>query len=547
MPNFLSRRKNAWEGVFAGFRLCADLGCSVATPSCCGAASGRLPRKIEPSFEKLLGLHAESGVRFVVVGGVAMALRGYVRLTEDVVYWCRLKWIIWSVYLECLFAALKRFGEGYASELQPSDFDDSEGAIRIVEETESCHMDLFAWMSGRRYKDVVVDAGIFNLSALGVNQPRLTRTTADTTAPSQPPNASDSMSKQSLKKKASLKLPAEIWAQLYAAADTIFALKPWEIIPPDILLKVAHPVTNEPVFGSMLGSMGEVFGVSIQFGKWSEYSLMRAFAEDEQGSLVENVHRTSSYKIEFVRKSELSRADKERLKALAYKPKHGSKGACWPTIEVMKEGSVPSPPDAVDATVLLKILPCLTSMVQAMDQHANGDPDLLPEGIAVWPDGRAAESSVTWDEIGWKPFKPVPEPACEEFQLDESTAARLRQLPQLNEQLDLDAFAGFASVQEGPRPFFMKLGLAVNSRTQMVAGVELGTSGMDLLENIAGRLLVQVVSNLKARPKRIMLCQKSLLQALGAVAENLGIELRHQKRLPALEEARASMPEDFGV
>ncbi len=355
------------------------------------------------------------------------------------------------------------------------------------------------------------------------------------------------MSKPALKKMSSQNLPSEIWAQLYAAADTMFALEPWESIPPDILLKVAHPVTNEPVYGSILGSMGEIFGVSIQYGKWAEYSLMRAFGEEDEELLIENAHRISSLKIEFVRKSELSSANKERLKALAYKPKHGSKGACWPTIEVMKEGSVPCPPDATDAALILKVLPCFNSMVQAMDQHANGDPDLIPEGIAVWPDGRTAESSVAWDEIGWKPFKSVPEPACEEFQLDEVTAARLRELPQVNEQLELDAFAGLASVEEGPRPFFMKLGIAIDSRTQMVVGLELGTSGTDLLERIAGRLLVQVVSNLKARPKRIMFCQKSLLQALGTVADNLGIELRHQERLPALEKARASMPEHFGV
>ena len=39
---------------------------------------------MEPSFEKLLVLLAEAGVRFIVVGGVAVTLQGYVRLTEDV-------------------------------------------------------------------------------------------------------------------------------------------------------------------------------------------------------------------------------------------------------------------------------------------------------------------------------------------------------------------------------------------------------------------------------------------------------------------------------
>ena len=39
---------------------------------------------MEPSFEKLLGLLAESRVQFVVVGGVAVTLHGYVRLTDDI-------------------------------------------------------------------------------------------------------------------------------------------------------------------------------------------------------------------------------------------------------------------------------------------------------------------------------------------------------------------------------------------------------------------------------------------------------------------------------
>ena len=39
---------------------------------------------MEPSVEKLLARLAESGVRVILVGGLAVALHGYVRLTEDV-------------------------------------------------------------------------------------------------------------------------------------------------------------------------------------------------------------------------------------------------------------------------------------------------------------------------------------------------------------------------------------------------------------------------------------------------------------------------------
>lgn len=39
---------------------------------------------MEPSFAKLLGLLADANVKFVLVGGLAVTLQGYVRFTEDV-------------------------------------------------------------------------------------------------------------------------------------------------------------------------------------------------------------------------------------------------------------------------------------------------------------------------------------------------------------------------------------------------------------------------------------------------------------------------------
>jgi hypothetical protein len=39
---------------------------------------------MEPSFGKLLGILADAGVEFVLVGGLAVTLQGYVRFTEDV-------------------------------------------------------------------------------------------------------------------------------------------------------------------------------------------------------------------------------------------------------------------------------------------------------------------------------------------------------------------------------------------------------------------------------------------------------------------------------
>lgn len=114
---------------------------------------------MEPSFEKLLGILAEAEIRFVVVGGIAVTLQGYVRFTEDI-----------DILIDgdesnvsALLGALADYGEGFARELSPEDFADEEGAIRIIEEAELCQIDVFTRMSGRKFDEVIRDADYFPL------------------------------------------------------------------------------------------------------------------------------------------------------------------------------------------------------------------------------------------------------------------------------------------------------------------------------------------------------------------------------------------------
>ena len=114
---------------------------------------------MEATFEKLLGLLAEGEVRFVLVGGVAVTLHGYVRLTEDV-----------DILIERtpenivrLLETLANYGEGFAKELSERDFSDEEGAIRIVEESEMSQIDVFTRISGLVYEELAADAEVFEL------------------------------------------------------------------------------------------------------------------------------------------------------------------------------------------------------------------------------------------------------------------------------------------------------------------------------------------------------------------------------------------------
>jgi predicted nucleotidyltransferase len=75
---------------------------------------------MESAFEKLLARLADAGVDFVVVGGVAVAVHGYVRVTEDV----DLVIDPSPENVRRLLGCLADYGEGAARELTPADFTD---------------------------------------------------------------------------------------------------------------------------------------------------------------------------------------------------------------------------------------------------------------------------------------------------------------------------------------------------------------------------------------------------------------------------------------
>jgi hypothetical protein len=95
-----------------------------------------------------LELLLKNNVKFIVVGGLAVAMNGVVRTTDDmdILIDDRPENII------LLLQALKSFGEGHAAELSLNDFDDEEGALRIV---EAFPLDIFVRMQGLKYDDML--------------------------------------------------------------------------------------------------------------------------------------------------------------------------------------------------------------------------------------------------------------------------------------------------------------------------------------------------------------------------------------------------------
>jgi hypothetical protein len=108
------------------------------------------PNPTPSQFEKLLAGLARNGVDFAVVGGLAVILNGYPRLTLEAGNLAHNSPDNLRKLLDCL----KNWGEGWARELSLEDFAIDEGAIRVMEEFD---LDIFVRMKGKTLDDFRVN------------------------------------------------------------------------------------------------------------------------------------------------------------------------------------------------------------------------------------------------------------------------------------------------------------------------------------------------------------------------------------------------------
>jgi hypothetical protein len=102
---------------------------------------------MDTPYEKLLAKLARAEVKFMIVGGVAVALNGFVRTTEDVA-------ILIDASAESvtrLLDELGNFGEGHARELSPADFSERRRDPNHRGFSSRC----VTMTRGKRYADLV--------------------------------------------------------------------------------------------------------------------------------------------------------------------------------------------------------------------------------------------------------------------------------------------------------------------------------------------------------------------------------------------------------
>lgn len=113
------------------------------------------------TFESLLVKLSRAGVDYLVAGGVAVCLNGFVRTTDDIDILIEAS----RANVERLLAVLATFGQGFARELSPEDFQLGEGAVRL---NEDFTLDIFTVMRSRTFADLSTTARSLNIDDVAI-------------------------------------------------------------------------------------------------------------------------------------------------------------------------------------------------------------------------------------------------------------------------------------------------------------------------------------------------------------------------------------------
>lgn len=330
-------------------------------------------------------------------------------------------------------------------------------------------------------------------------------------------------------------LTPEVWRRLHTVAAQVRALEPWVWMVESETFGVQDTQSNQLLFVSVMGTLGEHFAVAVYpgAGELARQQFMAQAATDEQPDLFFD---TRHAQVVFDNKSSLHPVEKATVKALGivHKGRHA-----WPSFQSFRPGYFPWVADAEEARWLLLAMEQLLVMAPRILQ----DRTLLQsptdeEALLVRLPAAAAPGD-------WREEFRVVTPPTHHLQVvvPPELLGQVRFLPQQEMQLEVDVFPMPMRVGvRGVRPQMPYTLLLVDSASLFVLGVEILTvqSSLEDMWLEAPFKLLNMLAQHKLRPASLTVGRPWLGRVFERLCADLGLALRTGP-LTALPQVRQDM------
>ncbi|WP_074949336.1 DUF7309 domain-containing protein [Alicyclobacillus macrosporangiidus] len=327
------------------------------------------------------------------------------------------------------------------------------------------------------------------------------------------------------------------WKALYDAAVAFRNLAPWQWMYDDALFAVEDPDTGQIGYCSVMGAIGEFFGLAVFPGEAGWRSLHRLMDDDEPSPAAEEERVYGQFALiaSFEGSRDVTEQDRAVMKQLGLRFRGEN---AWPVFRSHRPGYVPWYLTRDEAKFLSIALSQATTVASRVRQQ----PDLLeppqPNQILTRrrvQDGAAFEWIDVWTET---PQITPPAPAVPTVRVDEVTLKRIRRQASRKGEWEVDIFYAPFVIQEGERPMFSKMLMCVDHASGMILQVH--AAGHQTYAQESVDKLVEILRAGRC-PEAFLIQRPEVGALLRPLAEGLGIELREEDWLPALEEAREAL------
>jgi hypothetical protein len=325
-------------------------------------------------------------------------------------------------------------------------------------------------------------------------------------------------------------LSLETAQELCREAIHLIELHPWDRLSERHLLFFGT-ARSEPSVCSIMGANGEVFALAVYPGLEGYYSFQRVYDDPDYG-LDDFLFEQRSIKIELVARSELTRQDRELLKAVRYP----ASLQVAPQFRAMRPAYYPwyiSEPEGVILAAGAAAFNGVSSRPDAENLWDREDRYPLATHCA---DGSGYDLSF---------IKLPPEPARmppSTPALDAERIAKISGKPRGPITVDMDTFHGVPIGGPNDRPSAARMGLAVDSTSAMILHLHVYEASLTAGEVLLETMLAAIEKCGKI-PAAIRVQKAQHKTVLLAAAQALGCEIQLEHSLPALEHAKTALME----
>ncbi|WP_373233531.1 hypothetical protein [Cohnella sp.] len=330
----------------------------------------------------------------------------------------------------------------------------------------------------------------------------------------------------------------EEWKRLFETAIAFKQLECWEWIGNEDYFVVSDPETGELGYCVVLGNGGMEFGLNVYMGKESAGYLQKLLNDDIQDN-DEFLRQTKAIVVNFEDRGDLEKTDLDLIRRLGYKFR-GSKE--WPLFRSYEPGLVPWTLHQGQVRFLTTALEQTIMYAQRLYLERMGKVPVAEEayGKRLHRVPTIHEDGVSWKDQ-WRPFV---EDIVEEEPYQYSDELMLKQIqkqmPSGNDVWESDYdFAPIIIGEKGQRGYYPRLCLWVNGKDGMILDAAI-IEAVDCRAEYVNQLL-KLIRNKNRKPALIRVGSHKAYAALEHAADKLGIKLKLDRRLDALDEAREAI------